>query len=68
MTRKLDWQVITLNHSDFPENDMSIINAIKDGIMIRSADQARYVLKRFQAIYEQEFLRGNFQLTRKSLT
>lgn len=52
LTRKLlseDWQVIALNRSDFPEDDMSIRNAIKSGSLriYKTEDLADYAsLKR----------------------
>lgn len=35
---------------------------------LKYADQARNVLERIHAIYEQEFLRGDYPLSRESLT
>ncbi|WP_435924620.1 SDR family NAD(P)-dependent oxidoreductase [Paenibacillus sp. DYY-L-2] len=52
LTRKLlaeDWQVIALNRSDFPEDDMSIRNAIRSGSLriYKTADLADFAsLKR----------------------
>ncbi|MFD1176951.1 SDR family NAD(P)-dependent oxidoreductase [Paenibacillus puldeungensis] len=48
LTRKLlseDWQVVALNRSDFPKEDMSIQNAVKDGLLriYKTSDLSDYV-------------------------
>ncbi|RCX22534.1 NAD(P)-dependent dehydrogenase (short-subunit alcohol dehydrogenase family) [Fontibacillus phaseoli] len=48
LTRKLlseDWQVVALNRSDFPKEDMSIQNAVKSGLLriYKTGDLADYV-------------------------